>query len=97
VRHSDQRYLRTSPGERFTIVAQVGVAGDVPARTFLVATQGYYEPWISRAELTTRDVHAGASLDDEFLNAIRKWGTEREIRERAFATHAAYVAEMRRR
>src|SRR5437899_12834013 len=49
VRLSDQRYLRTSPGERFTVVAEVGAAAADPAQTFLIATQGYYEPWIGRA------------------------------------------------
>ena len=97
VRLSDRRYLRTSPGEHFTIIAPVGVAAGV-SRTFLIVTQGYYEPWISRGELTTAsDVHVGASLDDELLAALRKWGTERETRERAFAAHEASVAEMRSR
>lgn len=98
VQHTDRRYLRTSPGERFTIAAEVGVAAAGPTRTFLIATQGYYEPWISHAELTTaRAVHAGASFDDDLLNALRRWGAERETRERALANQAAHLVEMRSR
>src|SRR3989441_3273456 len=87
VRLSDQRYLRASPGERFTVVAEVGAAAAEPARTFLIATQGYYEPWIGRAGLSlARDAGARESADAELLKALRKWGTIREARERAFAT-----------
>src|SRR3989442_3474830 len=87
VRLADQRYLRTSPGERFTVVAEVGAAAAEPARTFLIATQGYYEPWIGRDGLSiARDTGAVESLDAQLLKALRKWGTIREARERAFAT-----------
>src|SRR6059058_1243429 len=48
VRLADQRYLRTSPGERFTVVAEVGAAAAELAQTLLIATQGYYQPWIGR-------------------------------------------------
>src|SRR5439155_1129636 len=41
VRLADQRYLRTSPGERFTVVAELGAAAAELAQTFLIATQGY--------------------------------------------------------
>lgn len=98
VRRADRRYLRTSPGERFSVDVQVGAAGAEVARTFLVATQGYYEPWIGRAGLSpARDDGVAESRDDQLLKALRKWGTVREARERAFATHAAYRAEMRGR
>jgi len=86
VRLADQRYLRTSPGERFTVVAEVGTAAAEPARTFLIATQGYYEPWIGHDGLrAARDTGAVESLDADLLKALRKWGTVREARERAFA------------
>ena len=87
VRLADQRYLRTSPGERFTVVADVGARAVEPARTFLIATQGYYEPWISQDRLRAApDAGSGDSFDAELLQALRKWGTVREARERAFAT-----------
>ena len=87
VRVADQRYLRTSPGERFTAVADVGARAVEPARTFLIATQGYYEPWISQDRLRAApDTGALESFDAELLQALRKWGTVREPRERAFAT-----------
>src|SRR6058998_3442310 len=85
VRLADQRYLRTSPGERFTVVADVGARAVEPARTFLIATQGYYEPWISQDRLRAApDAGSGDSFDAELLQALRKWGTVREARERAF-------------
>jgi hypothetical protein len=87
VRVADQRYLRTSPGERFTVVADVGARAVEPARTFLIVTQGYYEPWISQDRLRAApDTGALESFDAELLQALRKWGTVREARERAFAT-----------
>jgi len=95
VRLADQRYLRTSPGERFTVVAEVGTAAAEPARTFLIATQGYYEPWIGHDGLrAARDTGAVESLDAYLLKALRKWGTVREARERAFATHAADLGKL---
>jgi hypothetical protein len=87
VRRADRRYLRVSTGERFSVVAAVGPAAAEPGRTFLIATQGYYDPWIRRDGLSAgRDPRPGESLDAELLKAIRKWGTVREARERAFAT-----------
>ena len=87
VRRADQRYLRTSPGERFTVVADVGTPAVEPARTFLIATQGYYEPWIAHDGLrAARDTGAVESFDAGLLKALRQWGTTREARERAFAT-----------
>jgi hypothetical protein len=98
IRLADRRYLRTSPGERFSVDVMVGPAGMEVARTFLIATQGYYEPWIGHDGLrTARDSGVVDSLDDELLKALRKWSTVREARERAFAAHAASLAEMRGR
>jgi len=96
IRLADRRYLRTSPGERFSVDVQVEAAGAEVARTFLIATQGYYEPWIGHDGLSTaHDSGVPESLDAALLKALRKWGTVREARERAFATHAAALAEMR--
>jgi len=96
VQLADQRYLRTLPGERFTVLADVGAATAGPARTFLVATQGYYEPWIRHDGLSpARDSGAVESLDAELLKALRKWGTVREARERALATHPSDLAKLR--
>lgn len=96
VRLADRRYLRTTPGERFSVDVQVGAAGAEVARTFLIATQGYYEPWIGHDGLSAaHDSGVSESRDDQLLKALRKWGTVREARERAFATHAAHLAEMR--
>jgi hypothetical protein len=95
IRIADRRYLRTSPGERFSVEVQVGTAGVDVARTFLIATQGYYEPWIGHDGLSAaRDSGVVKSLDEELLKALRIWGTVREARERAFATRAASLAEV---
>jgi hypothetical protein len=98
IRLADRRYLRTSPGERFSVDVQVGAAGEEVARTFLIATQGYYEPWIGHDGLSTaHDGGVPESLDAALLKALRKWGTVRDARERAFAIHAAALAEVRGR
>ena len=87
VRLADQRYLRTSPGERFTVVADVGAAATELARSFLIATQGYYEPWIGHDGMSAaRDTGVVTSVDADLLKALRKWGTVRAARERAFVT-----------
>ncbi len=87
VRLADQRYLRTSPGERFTVVAEVGAAATELARSFLIATQGYYEPWIGHDGMSAaRDTGVVTSVDADLLKALRKWGTVRAARERAFVT-----------
>jgi hypothetical protein len=95
LRRADRRYLRTSPGERFSVEVQVGAGAGV-APTFFFATQGYYEPWIGRAGLRTgRDSGVAMSLDEQLVRALQQWGTVREARERAFAAHAVSAAEMR--
>src|SRR5438094_5849450 len=87
VRLADQRYLRTSPGERFTVVAEAGAAAAELAQTFLIATQGYYQPWIGRDGLrAAHDTGAVESPDADLLKALRTWGTVPAARERAFAT-----------
>jgi len=87
VRVADQRYLRTSPGERFTIVADVGARAVEPARTFLIATQGYYEPWLGHDQLSAAPgTSVVESFDADLVKALREWSTVREARERAFAT-----------
>ena len=98
VRLADQRYLRTLPGERFTAVAEVAAAAAEPARTFLIATQGYYEPWIRHDGLgVPDDTGTVESLDTDLLKALRTWSAVREARERAFATRPAGLGKMRGR
>lgn len=42
----DAQYLETVPGQRFTVRFETGDAPRDSARTFLVATDGYYTEWI---------------------------------------------------
>ena len=95
LRHADRRYLRTSPGERFSVEVQVAAGADL-ARTFFFGIQGYYDPWIRRDGLRAgRDSGVLMSLDEQLVRALQQWGTVREARERAFAAHAVSAAEMR--
>jgi hypothetical protein len=59
VRDADQRYLQTSPGQRFSAVFEAGTVAPGEARTFLLESQGYYIEWIRPGWIATgRDTTA---------------------------------------
>ena len=84
VRDPDTRYLRTMPGERFTLEWETGRTG--ATSTALLVAQGYYVEWL-RPEWLTAPVGAfapsGAALD----RAFARWRAQRhDYEQRFFAT-----------
>ncbi|HET7711792.1 MAG TPA: hypothetical protein VFL80_07670 [Thermoanaerobaculia bacterium] len=69
---TDERYLRTSPGQSFSVRFNAGP--DPAARTFLLESRGYYTEWIrgSWVGSPTRSA-AFTPSDDALLEAMMKW------------------------
>jgi len=82
----DQRYLMTSPGQRFEVRFATGPAPVDSARTFLLVSQGYYIEWIRAAWVRGRHQPSTFEPSDQALvEALRRWHTERADYERRFA------------
>jgi hypothetical protein len=87
MRTSDEKYLQTNPGHAFTARFDAGRTPAGVARTFMLASQGYYTEWIrgvwiTEATLTEPFMPSDAAV----LAAIRKWSKERESFEKRFLT-----------
>jgi hypothetical protein len=81
----DRRYLETQPGQWFTAVWEVGPEPADGARTFLLASQGYYTEWIRGDWLATgRDTTAFAPSDVSLVEAMRRWRGVQDSLERRF-------------
>jgi hypothetical protein len=81
----DDRYLQTSPGQRFYAIFDVGRAAPGQSRTFLLASQGYYTEWIRGSWIETATADAPFSPSDEsLLTALRKWTAKRDAFESQF-------------
>jgi hypothetical protein len=80
----DDRYLQTSPGDRFFVDFNVGqTAGQ--SRTFLLSSQGYYTEWIRGAWIQTASAKEPFNPTDEALPAaLRRWADTRESFEERF-------------
>lgn len=83
LRRPDDRYLQTTPGQRFYARFNVGARSQL--RTFLLASQGYYTEWIRGAWIT----HAKAAepfvpTDQALLVALRRWSHQRATFEPRF-------------
>jgi hypothetical protein len=83
---ADEHYLRTQPTERFTVRFPAGRALSDSARTFLLASQGYYIEWVRGRWLK----HAATATpftptDTTLLTALRLWRANQPQLERRFA------------
>ena len=88
IRRPDGRYLRTTPGQRFTVAFDAGPAPVGVERTFLLSSQGYYVEWI-RGEWLRADT-AGAPFtpsDAAMRTALRRWREVRSSMENDFERH----------
>ena len=85
MRFVDQRYLETRPGQWFTAVWETGPEPADSARTFLLASQGYYTEWIRREWLATgRDTSAFSPTDASLVQAMRQWRGVQDAMEARF-------------
>ncbi len=85
MRNADGRYLRTSPGQRFTAVFRpdAGTAGE---RTYFLAAQGYYVEWMRPNWLRDpRADHAFVPSDTALLEALGRWRMSQDSLEALFA------------
>lgn len=91
LRAADREYLTTTPGQRFFAEFDVGPEL-APARTFLLAWQGYYVEWIRRGWLARgRDTTGFRPTGTALVEAIRRWQADRDSTERLFYATAIPV------
>jgi hypothetical protein len=84
----DERYLQTSPGQRFEVAFETGSSFPGAERTFFLSSQGYYTEWV-RGEWLRADA-GGAPFtpsDDGLRTALRRWREVRGSMESDFARH----------
>lgn len=87
LRAADTRYLRTQPSQRFSARFQAGAAPPDSARSFLLASQGYYIEWIRQGWIT--QAHAVQPIafesgDAAIGESLRRWRLEQADLERRF-------------
>jgi hypothetical protein len=83
LRRPDDRYLQTTPGQRFYARFNVGTRSQL--RTFLLASQGYYTEWIRGTWIKqAKAVEPFVPTDAALLVALRRWSRERATFEPRF-------------
>jgi len=83
---ADGRYLETTAGQRFTATFEVGSAPPAGvARTFLLASQGYYTEWVRRGWLVApRATRTFVPSDTALAEAIARWRVTQDTLEARF-------------
>lgn len=82
---ADHRYLEVSSGQRFTVEFQTGVTGSDTARTFFLASQGYYTEWVRSGWLRSPREHRTFTPTDAALaEAIQRWRATQDTLEARF-------------
>ena len=85
IREADERYLQTSPGQRFDMLFDVGRTEPGTGRTFLLASQGYYTEWVRGSWIkAARDSVPFRPSRAALATAIRRWDASRDSVERRF-------------
>lgn len=84
LRAADEGYVVTSPGQSFTIRFDVGKEPTAGTRTFLLASQGYYNEWVRGSWIKAASGMKFKPTDDALLDAIRRWRTQQSTLEREF-------------
>ena len=85
---NDERYLQTQAGQAFVASWEVGPETPDQARTFLLASQGYYIEWVRRGWIAAgRDTATFRPSDAALHKAIVRWRTVQDtLEQRFFAT-----------
>jgi hypothetical protein len=90
--HPDERYLQTTPGQRFTVAFAAGPCPPGKERTFLLSSQGYYTEWIRGKWLKAGlSGEAFTPSDASLRTALRRWREVRSSMETDFETHRVPV------
>jgi hypothetical protein len=84
----DGRYLETRPGQWFAATWRTGPTPDGAARTFLLASRGYYVEWLRRDWIATgRDSSVFRPDDAALVSALRRWrGIQDSLEARFYAS-----------
>jgi hypothetical protein len=88
IERPDERYLQTTPGQRFEVAFEAGRPSPGSERTFFLSSQGYYTEWV-RAEWLRADKGSAPFLpsDEGLLAALHRWREVRSSMERDFERH----------
>lgn len=82
---ADDRYLETTPPQRFTISFDVGSAPHDSSRTFFIASQGYYTEWVRGSWLAgAHDIGTFRPGDSALDQVLRSWSRQRDTLEKSF-------------
>jgi hypothetical protein len=82
---ADERYVQTSPGERFWASFATGRALAGSARSFLLASQGWYSEWIRGRWIKQATDSVPFKPSAEALDrTFRRWRAQRDSIDRAF-------------
>jgi hypothetical protein len=87
----DQGYLQTTPGRRFFAHFDVGKGDSNKARSFLLASQGYYTEWVRGDWIRNASTSTFEPTDAVLLDAIHRWAGMREDFEHRFLTNRVPV------
>lgn len=86
LRSPDDRYVVTTPGQRFFLSFATGPDPRLGTRTFLLASQGYYIEWLRGGWIRTERLASTFTPTDEALIAtLRRWRAEQHDLELRFA------------
>jgi hypothetical protein len=88
IERPDERYLQTTPGQRFEVAFEAGRPSPGSERTFFLSSQGYYTEWV-RGEWLRADKGSAPFLpsDEGLLAALHRWREVRSSMERDFERH----------
>ncbi|MBA3560413.1 MAG: hypothetical protein H0W30_17665 [Gemmatimonadaceae bacterium] len=87
---TDDRYLKTTPGQRFSArFATGGIAAD-SVRTFMLASQGYYTEWVRGSWINKKSTAAKPfeATDASLARAIKRWRSRQADLEQQFYSTA---------
>ena len=85
LRRADERYLETTPPQRFTTTFDVGSAPRDSVRTFFIASQGYYTEWVRGSWMTgMRDTMPFRPGDAALQSVLHLWATQKDALEKSF-------------
>ncbi|MBT8100478.1 MAG: hypothetical protein KJO82_12040, partial [Gammaproteobacteria bacterium] len=84
---ADEQYLITRPGESISVYFDVGQADAGMARTYLLASSGYYIEWMRPEWLRAEAAAAFVANDDALLRAIRLYAERRDGYRELFETN----------
>lgn len=83
--HADDRYLQTTPPQRFTISFDTRPSPNDSSRTFFIASQGYYTEWVRGSWLAgSHDTTTFQPGDEALEHVLRSWALERDTLEKSF-------------